>query len=111
MHAIRRVVEIATLGPGATAYVDTEATPDTTHDYTLVAEDTSGNTATATATVMVPHDMRGKAMASNGYNNLGNGFDDASQRNIDMLRSARWTRETRCWCCWCGAHQDGARLR
>lgn len=50
--------------------------------YTIIytASDMSGNTASDTATVIVPHDMRGKAMASNGYNGLGTGFDEASER-------------------------------
>ena len=50
--------------------------------YTVIytASDISGNTASDTATVIVPHDQRGKARASNGYNKIGTGFDGAAER-------------------------------
>jgi len=52
--------------------------------YTIIytASDESGNTASDSATVVVPHDMRGKAKSSNGYNNIGTGFDAASNQVV-----------------------------
>jgi len=59
-------------------------------EYTVVytASDASGNTASDTAVVIVPHDQSGKARCSNGYNGLGTGFVESSQRFAIIVPSA-----------------------
>jgi hypothetical protein len=58
--------------------------------YTIIytATDLSGNSASDTATVIVPHDQRGHARASNGYNRIGTGFDEAADRIALIVPSA-----------------------
>ncbi len=59
--------------------------------YTIVyeAEDCSGNTATATAEVRVPHDRGGFAFASMGYDPSGSAFDPKSDRFVVIIPSRR----------------------
>jgi hypothetical protein len=59
--------------------------------YTIVytASDFSGNMATATVLVRVPHDQGGAAFASVGFNELGTGFSHSGNMFIMIIPSRR----------------------